>query len=69
MRAGGIFGVALTAVVLFAATNVDDIVMLTVLSITSRAEGRPRRWHVWAQSLPEQAPHGLRTCVSKVRRP
>ena len=44
MRAGGFFGIALTAVVLFAATNVDDIVMLTVLSITSRAEGRPRQW-------------------------
>jgi len=48
MRAGGFFGIALTAVVLFAATNVDDIVMLTVLSITSRAEGRPRRWQIWA---------------------
>jgi cadmium resistance protein CadD (predicted permease) len=48
MRAGGIFAVALTAVVLFAATNADDIVVLTVLSISSRAEGRPRRWHIWA---------------------
>ena len=48
MRAGGFFAVALTAVVLFAATNIDDIVMLTVLSITSRAEGHPRRWQIWA---------------------
>ena len=48
MRAGGYFGVALTAVVLFAATNIDDLVMLTVVSITSRAEGHPRRWHIWA---------------------
>jgi cadmium resistance protein CadD (predicted permease) len=48
MRAGGIFAAALTAVVLFAATNADDIVVLTVLSISSRAEGRPRRWHIWA---------------------
>jgi cadmium resistance protein CadD (predicted permease) len=48
MRAGGFFAVALTAVVLFAATNIDDLVMLTVLSITSRAEGYPRRWQIWA---------------------
>jgi cadmium resistance protein CadD (predicted permease) len=48
MAAGGILAVALTAVVLFAATNVDDIVVLTVLSITSSAEGRPRRWQIWA---------------------
>ncbi len=48
MRAGGIFAVSLTAVVLFAATNADDILVLTVLSISSRAEGRPRRWQIWA---------------------
>jgi cadmium resistance protein CadD (predicted permease) len=48
MGAGGILAAALTAVVLFAATNADDIVVLTVLSISSRADGRPRRWHIWA---------------------
>jgi cadmium resistance protein CadD (predicted permease) len=48
MPAGGIFAVVLTAAVLFAATNADDIVVLTVLSISSRASGRPRRWHIWA---------------------
>jgi cadmium resistance protein CadD (predicted permease) len=48
MRAGGIFAVALTAVALFAATNVDDFVVLTVLSISSHASGQPRRWHIWA---------------------
>ncbi len=48
MPAGGIFAVVLTAVVLFAATNADDIVVLTVLSISSRASGQPRRWHIWA---------------------
>lgn len=48
MRAGGIFAVALTAVALFAATNIDDFVVLTTLSITSRAGGQPRRWHIWA---------------------
>ncbi len=48
MAAGGIFAVVLTAALLFAATNVDDIVVLTVLSISSRASGQPRRWHIWA---------------------
>ena len=48
MPAGGIFAVVLTAAVLFAATNVDDIVVLTVLSISSRATGQPRPWQIWA---------------------
>lgn len=48
MPAGGIFAVVLTAAVLFAATNVDDIVVLTVLCISSRASGEPRPWHIWA---------------------
>lgn len=48
MGAGGILAVVLTAVVLFAATNTDDLVVLTVLSISSHAEGRPRRWQIWA---------------------
>jgi len=33
---------------LFAGTNVDDIVVLTLLSGVSRAGGRPRRWEIWA---------------------
>jgi len=36
------------AVVLFAGTNVDDIVMLALLGSASRATGRPRRWAIWA---------------------
>jgi len=48
MPAGGIFAVVLTAAVLFAATNADDIVVLTVLCISSRASGLPRPWHIWA---------------------
>lgn len=48
MPAGGIIAVVLTAAVLFAATNIDDIVVLTVLSISSRATGQPRPWHIWA---------------------
>jgi cadmium resistance protein CadD (predicted permease) len=37
-----------TAVALFAATNVDDVVVLTLLSASSRAGGRLRRWEIWA---------------------
>jgi len=48
MPAGGIFAVVLTAALLFAATNADDIVVLTALSISSRASGQPRRWQIWA---------------------
>jgi cadmium resistance protein CadD (predicted permease) len=47
MPAGEIFALMLTAAVLFAGTNVDDIVVLTVLNISSRAAGRPRVWHIW----------------------
>ena len=39
--------VAATAA-LFAGTNVDDMVVLAVLSGSSRATGRPRRWEIWA---------------------
>lgn len=37
-----------TAVALFAGTNIDDAVVLSVLSAASRAGGRPRRWEIWA---------------------
>ena len=36
------------AAVLFAGTNVDDLVVLSLLSASSRAAGRPRRWEIWA---------------------
>ena len=39
---------AATAVALFAATNVDDLVVLVLLSAASRAAGRPRRWEIWS---------------------
>ncbi|MDR3664513.1 MAG: cadmium resistance transporter [Mycobacterium sp.] len=39
---------AATAVGLFAGTNVDDLVVLSVLNISHAAEGRPRRWQIWA---------------------
>jgi cadmium resistance protein CadD (predicted permease) len=37
-----------TAAALFAGTNVDDVVVLSLLSASSRASGRPRRWEIWA---------------------
>jgi cadmium resistance transport/sequestration family protein len=32
----------------FAGTNVDDLLVLTVLFLAARASGRPRRWQIWA---------------------
>jgi cadmium resistance protein CadD (predicted permease) len=37
-----------TAAGLFAGTNIDDMVVLALLNASSRAGGRPRRWHIWA---------------------
>ncbi len=31
----------------FAGTNVDDLIVLTVLFLSARASGRPRPWQVW----------------------
>ncbi|NUW30560.1 cadmium resistance transporter [Nonomuraea sp. SMC257] len=33
---------------MFAGTNVDDLVVLTVLFLSSRANGVPRPWQIWA---------------------
>lgn len=38
----------LAALALFAATNADDIVILTVLNVSAKLGGRPRRWQIWA---------------------
>jgi cadmium resistance protein CadD (predicted permease) len=38
----------LTAAGVFAGTNVDDIIVLTVLFLSARATGRPRPWQIWA---------------------
>jgi cadmium resistance protein CadD (predicted permease) len=38
---------AATAVALFAATNVDDLVVLALLNAASRAASRPRRREIW----------------------
>lgn len=37
-----------TAVALFTGTNLDDVVVITLLSASSRANGQPRRWQIWA---------------------
>lgn len=37
----------ITAVALFTGTNIDDVVVLSLLSASSRAGGRPRRREIW----------------------
>ncbi|WP_424535019.1 cadmium resistance transporter [Sphaerisporangium viridialbum] len=37
-----------TAAGMFAGTDIDDIIVLTVLFLSARAVGRPRTWHIWA---------------------
>ena len=32
---------------MFAGTNVDDLIVLTVLFLSARASGRPRPWQIW----------------------
>lgn len=36
------------AVVLFAGTNLDDMMVLAVLSASARTGGLPKRWQIWA---------------------
>src|SRR5258708_36654289 len=48
MLAREMVAAVLAAAALFAGTNADDIVVLTVLNMSSRAGGRPRGWHIWA---------------------
>jgi cadmium resistance protein CadD (predicted permease) len=40
-------GTAGTAALVFAGTDVDDLLVLTVLFLQARARGRPRPWQVW----------------------
>ncbi|NUW43127.1 cadmium resistance transporter [Nonomuraea rhodomycinica] len=44
----GVAGTLVTAAGMFAGTNVDDLVVLTVLFLSSRAGGTPRPWQIWA---------------------
>ena len=52
----GTAGTAAAAAALFAGTNVDDMVVLAVLSGSSRATGRPRRWEIWAERQETEQP-------------
>ena len=36
------------AVGVFVGTNVDDLIVLTVLFLSARASGRPRPWQIWS---------------------
>ncbi|MDQ1358414.1 MAG: hypothetical protein QOJ52_2584 [Acidimicrobiaceae bacterium] len=38
----------LTAAGVFAGTNIDDIIVLTMLFLSARASGQPKVWQVWA---------------------
>jgi cadmium resistance transport/sequestration family protein len=44
---GDLLGTVAAALGVFAGTNVDDIIVLTVLFLSARAAGRPRPWEVW----------------------
>lgn len=44
---GDLFGTIAAAVGVFAGTNVDDLIVLTVLFLSARAAGRPRPWQIW----------------------
>jgi cadmium resistance transport/sequestration family protein len=45
---GDLLGTVVVGVGLFAGTNVDDLVVLTVLFLAAHADGRPRPWQIWA---------------------
>jgi cadmium resistance protein CadD (predicted permease) len=45
---GAIAGTIATASGMFAGTNIDDLVVLTVLNISARGSGAPKRWEIWA---------------------
>lgn len=44
---GDLIGTGVAAAGVFAGTDVDDLVVLTVLFLTARATGRPRPWQIW----------------------
>jgi cadmium resistance transport/sequestration family protein len=45
---GDLLGTAGAAAAVFVGTDVDDLVVLTLLFLTARATGRPRPWQIWA---------------------
>ena len=44
----GVVPTIVTAFAMFAATNIDDAVVLVVLNMASRGGGIPKRWEIWA---------------------
>ncbi|MEV1287921.1 cadmium resistance transporter [Micromonospora sp. NPDC049679] len=44
---GDALGTIGAAVAVFAGTNIDDIIVLTVLFLSFRATGKPRPWQIW----------------------
>jgi cadmium resistance transport/sequestration family protein len=60
---GDLLGTIGTAVGVFAGTNIDDIIVLTVLFLSARASGKPRLWHIW---IGQYAGVGLLVAVSAV---
>lgn len=42
----GVLGTVGTAGAVFAGTNIDDIIVLTVLFLSARASGKPRPWQI-----------------------
>jgi cadmium resistance protein CadD (predicted permease) len=44
---GDVFGSIAAAAGVFAGTNVDDLIVLTVLFLSARGAGRPKRWEIW----------------------
>jgi cadmium resistance protein CadD (predicted permease) len=44
---GDLGATLVAAVAVFAGTNVDDLIVLTVLFLSARAIGRPKPWQIW----------------------
>jgi cadmium resistance protein CadD (predicted permease) len=45
---GGQLETVAAAVGVFVGTDIDDIIVLTVLFLSARATGKPRPWQIWA---------------------
>jgi cadmium resistance transport/sequestration family protein len=44
---GDLLGTIGAAIGVFVGTDIDDLVILTVLFLSARADGRPRPWQIW----------------------
>ncbi|RKR85983.1 cadmium resistance transport/sequestration family protein [Micromonospora pisi] len=58
-----LIGTTATAAGVFAGTNIDDIIVLTVLFLSARATGKPRPWQIW---VGQYAGIGLLVAISTV---